>query len=30
MRSRSGAGIGSSWFAVVMNMTFERSNGRSR
>ena len=30
MRSRSGAGIASRMFAVVMNITFERSNGRSR
>ena len=30
MRSRSGPGIVSSVFAVVMNMTRERSNGTSR
>ena len=30
MRSRSGPGTVSSVFAVVTNMTFERSNGTSR
>ena len=30
MRSRSGPGTVSSVFAVVMNMTRERSNGTSR
>ena len=30
MRSRSGPGTVSSVLAVVMNMTFERSNGTSR
>ena len=27
IRSRSGPGIVSSWFAVAMNSTFDRSNG---
>ena len=30
IRSRSAGGIVSSTFAVVMNITFERSNGTSR
>ncbi len=30
MRSRSGPGIVSSTFAVVMNSTFDRSNGTPR
>ena len=30
MRSRSGPGIVSSMFAVVMNMTFERSKSTAR
>ena len=30
IRSRSGAGIGSSMFAVAMKSTFERSNGTDR